>query len=266
MDIREQLNQKTREIQTSCKDCIFAEYNNNTQTGCKFNRIEQFKNNGTKIVEAYDDDKEFFVIDRFCNYCRNDQWMKDNVNGQTAEQVVKNEAKIQVDVLVYIHAGNYIQSIQQTIDSLNQQFMLPKSITLVNNNSTIKNHDLVLLMRNQTNQYSWRVEQIVEENCKKLRAIDLSVKKCKGTYYIVIDAGSILRENFIYQINQMINEQLLKISLIIGNGHSPSVTQTRLHKILAGNKGSKTVIEKIKELAEEQNLEHMIKDWSEICS
>ena len=32
------------EISTSCKNCYFAEYQDNTQTGCKLGRLEKYRN------------------------------------------------------------------------------------------------------------------------------------------------------------------------------------------------------------------------------
>lgn len=52
---------------TSCKLCHFAKYEGITQTGCMLGRIDKFRNH-SEVIEAYDHDKEFYVIkDRLCN-------------------------------------------------------------------------------------------------------------------------------------------------------------------------------------------------------
>ena len=53
-------------LYTSCKDCKFAIYNEATQTGCQADQIERFGEEN--IVEAYDKDKEFYVIKTVCPY------------------------------------------------------------------------------------------------------------------------------------------------------------------------------------------------------
>jgi len=53
-------------LYTSCKDCKFAIYNEATQTGCQADQIERFGEEN--IVEAYDEDKEFYVIKTVCPY------------------------------------------------------------------------------------------------------------------------------------------------------------------------------------------------------
>lgn len=61
-----------RKLQTSCKNCIFAVYEGITQTGCVANRLKKFDKND--IIEAYDNEKEFYVINKFCNLYRPLSW------------------------------------------------------------------------------------------------------------------------------------------------------------------------------------------------
>jgi hypothetical protein len=80
-------------IKTSCKDCLFAIYNGKTQVSCAANRISLF---GDHVLEAFDDDKEFYVIDRFCNYHRQTEWN----NGEIDFQKLKKETDIPFDLFV----------------------------------------------------------------------------------------------------------------------------------------------------------------------
>lgn len=79
--------------QTSCKDCIFAIYDDKTQIGCEDDRINKFKDS---VIEAYDDDKEFYVIDRICNLHRKKTWN----NGQKSITKAKNESALTFDLLI----------------------------------------------------------------------------------------------------------------------------------------------------------------------
>ena len=51
-------------IHTSCKDCIFADYDheNETQIGCEFNNRTEAYAKLDCLVEAEDEEKEFFVV------------------------------------------------------------------------------------------------------------------------------------------------------------------------------------------------------------
>lgn len=81
-------------IDTSCKNCILAVYDGKTQTGCIANRISKFDS----VIEAYDDDKEFYVINRLCNYYRDsDEYIKDGVPDI---EKISYESQLSFDVII----------------------------------------------------------------------------------------------------------------------------------------------------------------------
>jgi hypothetical protein len=86
-------SQQQEKIQTNCKDCLFAIYNDKTQVSCAANRIVAF---GNDVVEAYDDDKEFYVINRFCNYYRKTTWN----DGEIDFEKLKKETDIPFDLFI----------------------------------------------------------------------------------------------------------------------------------------------------------------------
>jgi len=64
-------SQDNKTVTTSCKECKFAMYEEDTQTGCRFGRIDKFQKCDDAIVtESMDDDKEFYTVNRACNYFR----------------------------------------------------------------------------------------------------------------------------------------------------------------------------------------------------
>ena len=40
-------------VHTACKNCMFAVYEDNTQTGCYINRLEKYSD----VLECYDEEK-----------------------------------------------------------------------------------------------------------------------------------------------------------------------------------------------------------------
>lgn len=86
-------SQQQEKIQTNCKDCLFAIYNDKTQVSCAANRITLF---GDDAIEAYDDEKEFYVINRFCNYYRKTTWN----NGEIDFEKLKKETDIPFDLFI----------------------------------------------------------------------------------------------------------------------------------------------------------------------
>jgi hypothetical protein len=49
-------------VHTACKNCVFAQFESKTQTGCELGYIEKFKDHDTEILEVYDEELEFYVI------------------------------------------------------------------------------------------------------------------------------------------------------------------------------------------------------------
>lgn len=50
-------------IHTPCKKCVFADYTENTQTGCFLGLIDNYRHTDfIEIIEAYDREKEFFIV------------------------------------------------------------------------------------------------------------------------------------------------------------------------------------------------------------
>lgn len=84
-------------VRTSCKNCSFSIYDGNTQIGCLHDRIDAF---GKSVVEAYDDDKQFYLIDRFCNYYRDRAW------GYTENDIKKTEEESANSYLMLIDCDN----------------------------------------------------------------------------------------------------------------------------------------------------------------
>lgn len=62
-------------IHTPCKKCVFAQYENKTQTGCHLQYLDIYKQQNTEIIAAFDDDLEFNIINRKkCIGYRENSW------------------------------------------------------------------------------------------------------------------------------------------------------------------------------------------------
>lgn len=82
-------------IKTSCKNCTFAIYQDKAQVGCLANRIEKF--DPSTVIEAYDDENEFYVINRFCNLYRDKvSWN----NGKPDTDKAQDESKVLFDIFI----------------------------------------------------------------------------------------------------------------------------------------------------------------------
>ena len=108
-------------LQTSCKECLFSVYEKNTQTGCLANRIEMFKNTarGDIIIDAYDDEKEFYVVDGLCNYFRPPSWNE----GKTDLDKAIDESQTTFFIVIYADQINEdnLSRIQKSIQEIDYE-------------------------------------------------------------------------------------------------------------------------------------------------
>jgi hypothetical protein len=65
---------------------VFASYEEKTQTACIANRLKHFDG---AVIEAYDDDKEFYVINRACTFFRPTRWNEGKPDTDKARDEVK---------------------------------------------------------------------------------------------------------------------------------------------------------------------------------
>lgn len=84
------------QYETACKNCLFAEYEGDTQTGCAAGRIKKYQDNHM-VIEAYDNEKEFFVIKGICNLVRQDSWNDGKADVSKALEEIKPKFSIIID-------------------------------------------------------------------------------------------------------------------------------------------------------------------------
>ena len=103
---------KNKTLTTSCKECMFAVYDGITQTGCEMDRLKKFKACDDAIVsEAMDDDKEFFILNRACNYFRAE-------GTETNAKVVRHQGDMGFGVVVDISDCSDLRPLRATLYSL----------------------------------------------------------------------------------------------------------------------------------------------------
>lgn len=203
--------------QTSCKECIFAIYEDNTQVACEANRIEKFKKD---IIEAYDNEKEFFVINRICNLYKTKDWN----NGQKDLSKAKFESSITCDILINCdniddEMMKYIQSLLSTI---NKKYIIKLFHSYqISDDKKEKIKNLVYTDHNI----------FVSMYINKAEYIYLTLLKSASAFHTIVDETNYIGiEKFILDIDTIINEDLGR-GLIFKSGSKTAIS-TLAFKIL----------------------------------
>jgi hypothetical protein len=195
---------------TSCKNCIFSSYESNTQTGCDFNRTEKFKELGC-LQEAYDNEKEFFIIDRICNLYRTESWKKDDF--KYLPQHARKEVKPKFGIVI-LDTNEPSSQLDKAIDSIFSLNYNPQKVKVVI--STFHDRGIEYLVR--------RTEELKREkfvasfvvnytNISQMIEYD-AFRRCGGANYLVkMEHDSILNSEILNKVDESLNENLEQIAL-----------------------------------------------------
>ena len=190
--------------QTSCKNCIFAIFDKTTQTGCLHNRIDKF---GKDVIEAYDEEKEFFVIKRLCNLHRDVSWN----SGVCDLEKAKRESELTFDILINCDNINTEMS-EYIINLILHQNKKCKIQLFYAHDSSNEKKEIVkniFLKSPFTN---------ISVYFNKIEYIYSVISRSLNIYHAIIDETNYKNlEQFIVQINSYINNEMSKAIIFKNN-------------------------------------------------
>ena len=272
------LHSPIKQIHTSCADCSFANYSGTTQVSCELGRIENYKDMGAEILEAYDDDeREFFVInDRICIYHRGPEWAAQYEKCELTERVQK-EVQVPYQCILLASPDSYsdLSEIESQILSLSKQKIVPRFINIVIPVDALAggaqmyntNLEAEKIMSNYPD-LEWKVQNILREDISQRSSIDLAVAsiyfKKKVMFYIVFESGFEIPESFSEELNEALFKKEMKPAFArAAVGLHGLLVNRMLHRKHTGNAFNISVETKIENL--EENSEPYIYNITDLC-
>lgn len=267
-------------MDTLCRDCVFAQWDGRTQVGCDWNRLDKFDEVGTKIMGEEDKatGKQYFrICGRICNTCRHPTTLK-GVPARKWKEKVREEIKVRIAMMVYVDSDEQEQDCIRTLESFRNQTATPHEIVVIYNNGGSEAPPAYAEWLSDVPTF-WRVEQMRELGIGFGKAVDLTVdnKDTTSVYYTVCRAGYTYPINYVETIDKAINDDLDRFVLLLPDRDGDGLfAQVSLHKILSGNVGKirqedgsvlsvdKTIIDKIREVADSEGTGHLIKRYEEL--
>ena len=272
------------EVVTSCAACCFADYEDKTQVGCELGRIEKFQEKGTKVIEAEDGEKEFYVVHRLCTSYREEDWAE---YWKDKEKRVKKEIAVRVNFIVPINEDDTLEGLQKTLLSIatQEEFEAVKVITM--NNSNKDNFDIVHKLNEVFGSYAEQTSYLnkseegttfvggsmVEKSSDFWTLLEASFAFVVNGYYAVFNCGTEVPPDFLKTINHAINENLEQVLMIepFDEGSYDGLTiSCALHKYLSGSKDttnfeiSQPIDEKVRKVAKMQEFDNLIVKWEDL--
>lgn len=157
-------------VHTSCKNCVFASYTNKTQTGCELKYIDQFKKNHEEILEAYDDDLDFYIINnKKCLGYRELAWFK-SLDMEHSTVLEKKEYFIKNNHINYLLVID-LQNMNSNLETLKKTILdapyKPQKIILIRCTQDVDKFSFDLLNQflidAQLSNISWRIQTMTSE-------------------------------------------------------------------------------------------------------
>lgn len=205
-------------VHTKCKDCIFAQFDeNNIQQGCELNRIQLFHEKGVNLLETEEDGKVFYTIaGKFCYYCRDKGWAEIYKKAGRTDyaQIVNDELETHFNAI--IHANDDFEATMKTYRSLIASSVQPKHITILtykDDKTPVNKYARIL----RTIPFArWKIEQLQKSNqyTKKAPDAQLVFNIHKYPYTLVCEAGSTFDTDLFKTISTKIGEELLVFAVI----------------------------------------------------
>jgi len=230
-------------VHTPCKNCIFATYEGNTQIGCSIYELDYYRKQGAEILEVYDKDKEFFVINnRRCIFLRDYNWAKDK--SQPYTYYIHKEIEMKYQAIIV--ADNSFEDIKKTIKSLIDQDLPPIHISVIRpKHSSIRPRKIAELL--QETGVEWRVENMMNPQHSIEHHIDIIISFVPKPHYVVFQAGFIVPKHTFNHINHSIlYHNFPYLALLPNSTNNGFLTSRYIHQLFQGNKDF-SLIEKLRQ-------------------
>lgn len=190
------------EINTSCKDCCFANWQDKTQIGCSLARLERFRSNGAEVAVNTDEESgltHFVIKGRECVTWRDKDWVEKLDMGVVAQERALSECVVPVTVIGYIGRRHKMYDVKRFIRAIQSQEVKPKEIILLNCScGNIKGPSISNLLDKLP--ITWKNSTLVGEPTKN-EAVDSVIKKVSSTYYTLFNVNYQPPKEFIKRIN-----------------------------------------------------------------
>lgn len=279
-------------LHTSCKDCVFAIYDNKTQKGCELGRLDKYREKGVEIIEAFDNDLEFDIVNghqcvAYRHMGPNSQWYQDTLPEERIAKV-RREITVRTDVIIPVSSDSDIALLPQTLKSARELELAPLSVVVVNNQEDVKAGAIISLLNKEASGLNWTLSDIKEKTndgkkVSTLRAIDIASSKLKGHFYTVLNPGDTLPPSFTKDLDVAVTDELKTFVVLLPNRYQVGLTVARgFHQasVVEGNKPvtvevtedgvKKTMVlnsamEKAIFFADQHNLPNLVAYSGDIC-
>tara|TARA_R110000824_G_scaffold379455_1_gene571439 strand:- start:2391 stop:3200 length:810 start_codon:yes stop_codon:yes gene_type:complete len=226
-------------VETHCKGCVFAEYRNKKQTGCKLNRVELLNPEKTGKTE---NGKFEFIFDRFCNTYRPKEWKKvlSKEEKKNLRQTVLREVFPRLGMFIFLDPSstNAMEDLEYTIKQIKGQTRGAPRYVVVINPSVEYNEEIQTLLATEFDFEETEYHIVLSlVGQMDLFLIGEAFRHAKNGWIFVTTSGEDIPENLFEKIDDRMNVDMKRLVLVKPyekmNG---MIFQAAVYKFLDGNK------------------------------
>lgn len=220
------LNEQINKIHTPCKDCVFAKYQDNTQIDCALSYISKYKSKNIEILEAYDDNKEFYIVNgKKCIGYRENKWFDQfDLKDSSIEDKIKKFHEINsLDYLLVVDLKNI--NLEQLEDLLSQTKNLefkPKKLIIVRyaDNIGFPYEVLKNLLDTYAIGYKWRIQTVLDPLSIYDNILKNIISLNSHRFIVSVTQHNTDLINLIKHTNQVVHHDLDQFNIISNHNKS----------------------------------------------
>tara|TARA_R100000995_G_C3482482_1_gene124848 strand:- start:1879 stop:2703 length:825 start_codon:yes stop_codon:yes gene_type:complete len=230
--------QSEYQVETYCKNCVFAEYTDNRQTGCELGRHKVFNPEETTREE---DGKHAYIFNRFCTAFRPEEWklVLDDEEKKDLVATVKSEIFPPLGIFVFLKTTvpNPMQNLKNRIQEIKDQTVGSLRYIVVINSKVEYNEEIHSILNDSFDfdETEFHIVQTLLEQ-RDLLYIDDAFKHAKNGWIYVTESNWKIRKDLFEAIDNNINVKLNRIVLVEpSSGIQGMIFQAAVHKFLDGS-------------------------------
>src|SRR5688572_199954 len=210
---------------TGCVNCIFAQWEDNKQVGCKVGRLDKFVEQGDELdIDTDKDGKNFYVIkNRICLMLCTKDWLARHPEVKDPAKEMRKRTALSADVMILVEDKHTLEGIRKTVHSLMQQSHKPAKVSVVLLSDKIHPAKVRKLFQSVEDEYfsvNWQVAHINERGLNGEKpsiewALDHVVQNCKTPFFAVFYAGYDVPPDYLLLIDKALNDDMQNFCLLI---------------------------------------------------
>lgn len=226
-------------IHTSCKNCVFSVYDNITQNDCELKYLDIYKKNNVEILEAYDNDKEFYVInDKKCIGYREPKWF-DALGMSDASNEEKIAKYFDSNYINYFAILDTLEINKDQFDScikaLSELSFTPQKLIIIR--YAYKNNDLPYsLIETTLKKYninvSWKIQTILDSELSHEDILYQIVTQNNKYRFVLYSKNFNTINSLINTANDIVYKQLKSFNILSNNNKDSILFSIGVYKYM----------------------------------